>query len=131
MVPQRGLLEIQFAPREQLPAFSLYVVHLKSKRTVREDDFEASIQREKEARVIRDRILEKRGEGESAAYVVVGDFNDLKNQAPIQRFLEIGERETGKLIPLQDADGYYWTYFWERAHLYSRVDYIVAGARDV
>ncbi|MGB0370352.1 MAG: endonuclease/exonuclease/phosphatase family protein [Opitutales bacterium] len=125
--PQRGLLELKFASSEEMPAFSLYVVHLKSKRTVRDDDFESSILREKEARVIRDRILKTHGEGDDAFYMVVGDFNDTKNQAPIRRFLEIGGRDIGTLLPLQDEDGYWWTYYWERAHQYSRVDYIVCS----
>ena len=128
LTPQRGLLELKFAPVDGLPAFSLYVVHLKSKRTVRSDDYESAIMREKEARVIRDRILRDHGEGPDAAYLVVGDFNDLRNGAPIKRFLEIGGRETGRLLDVWDEDGFYWTYFWSRAHLYSRIDYIIAGA---
>ena len=126
--PQRGLLELKFAELKGLPAFSLYVVHLKSKRTVRKDDFESNSMREKEARVIRDRVLRDHGEGPDAAYLVVGDFNDLRNAAPLARFQEIGGRKTGKLLDVRDGDGFYWTYYWSRAHLYSRIDYIVAGA---
>lgn len=126
-VPQRGLLELKFGAMGEIPAFSLYVVHLKSKRTIREDDFESMQLREKEARVIRDRVLESHGEDDDAAYLIVGDFNDLRNSAPVQRFLQVNGRETGALIPMKDRDGYYWTYYWDRAHLYSRVDYIFAS----
>ena len=128
LTPQRGLLELKFQEETDVPAFSLYVIHLKSKRTVRDDDYEAAIMREKEARVIRDRVLENHGEGPGAAYLVLGDFNDLRNSAPVKRFLEIGGRQTGTLLDVRGKDGFYWTYFWSRAHLYSRIDYILAGA---
>ncbi|MEM9026512.1 MAG: endonuclease/exonuclease/phosphatase family protein [Verrucomicrobiota bacterium] len=128
LTPQRGLLEVQFDGVGKVPEFSLYVVHLKSKRTVRNDDPEAASQREKEARSIRDRILKNHGEGEDAAYLLVGDLNDTRNNPAVLRFLEIGGRKTGQLLPLQDDDGLWWTYYWDRAHQYSRVDYMIAGA---
>ena len=49
---------------------------------------EAAIRREKEARVIRDYIRSKHPPYKDPMYLVLGDFNDHKNSAPLRRFLE-------------------------------------------
>ena len=87
--PSRGLLEVEFETKGV--KWSLFNLHLKSKWTERPDDPEASIRREREARVIRDYIRAKYPAYNDPNYLVVGDFNDHKNSAPMRRFLQVNK----------------------------------------
>ena len=78
--PSRGLLEAEFESNGQ--KWSLFNLHLKSKWTERPDDPEASMRREKEARVIRDYIRTKYPPYKDPKYLVLGDFNDHKILLP-------------------------------------------------
>lgn len=120
--PRRGLLEVRFAE------FSLYVVHLKSRFTNDKRDPESTERRMKEAQAIRDRIREVHGEGDAAtAYLVAGDFNALIHTSPLRRFLEVGERALARPLDVADSRGEVWTYFWEKAGSYTRIDFLLAS----
>ena len=123
--PSRGLLEAKFETNGQ--KWSLFNLHLKSKWTERPDDPEASIRREKEARSIRDYIRSKYPPYKDPAYVVLGDFNDHKNSAPLRRFLQVNNSELTKMIQCQDKEGHFWTHYWDKQDTYSRFDYLLAS----
>ena len=123
--PSRGLLEAEFETNGQ--KWSLFNLHLKSKWTERPDDPEASIRREKEARSIRDYIRSKYPPYKDPTYVVLGDFNDHKNSAPLRRFLQVNNSELTKMIQCQDKQGHFWTHYWDKQDTYSRFDYLLAS----
>ena len=77
-------MEVEFRTNNQ--SWRLFNLHLKSKWTERDDDPQAEDLREKEARVIRDYIRATYPPRNNHRHLVVGDFNDYKNTAPIRRF---------------------------------------------
>ena len=122
---KRGLLEVEF--RNGGREWSLFNLHLKSRRTVRKDDPESRIRREKEARVIRDFVV-KRFSGEPRRdFIVLGDFNDTRGSAPIRRFLSVGSRTITEMIPAFDRRGEVWTYYYRKEDTYTRVDFLLAS----
>ena len=123
--PSRGLLEAEFKINGK--TWSLFNLHLKSKWTERPDDPEAQIRREKEARVIRDYIRSKHPPYKDPMYLVLGDFNDHKNSAPLRRFLQVNNSELTKMIQCQDNEGHFWTHYWDKQDSYSRFDYLLAS----
>ena len=123
--PSRGLLEVEF--ETQGVKWSLFNVHLKSKWTERPDDPEASIRREREARVIRDYIRTKLPAYKDPNYLVVGDFNDHKNSAPLRRVLQVNNSSLTEMIPCEDSQGHFWTHYWDKQDSYSRFDYLLAS----
>ena len=121
--PSRGLLEAEFETNGQ--KWSLFNLHLKSKWTERPDDPEAAIRREKEARSIRDYIF----------VLVLGDIqgsirsnlhscleiwdNDHKDSSPLRRFLQVNNSELTKMIQCRDAEGHFWTHYWDKQDILS------------
>lgn len=120
---KRGALEIEF--RDDSGAFSLFVLHLKSKYTNRQDDPLSAKRRVLEARAIRDRILERYPNPSEARFLVLGDFNDTPDSAPIRAFANKGKLPICSLIPAFDTQGAIWTHFYKKGGLYSKVDYIM------
>ena len=102
--PSRGLLEAEF--KTNGTKWSLFNLHLKSKWTEEPDDPEASIRREKEARTMR--ITSDQNIRPRSSYLVLGDFNDHKNSAPLRRFLQVNNSELTKMIQCRDNEGHFW-----------------------
>lgn len=123
--PKRGLLELTF--RTGGTEWTLFVVHLKSRWTVRDDDRNAYRQRTGEAEAMRNYIRERFPAGGDGRYLVAGDFNDTLPSAPLRRFLSVGGRELTQPLPARDSRGEYWTYFYRRHFRYERVDFILAS----
>lgn len=120
---QRGVLDVKIAIN---PLYHLRYIglHLKSKREVPEGD--ETMMRLNEARLARehiDRILEVEP---GANLFVAGDFNDLRNEAPIKT-LQGGFGGKGYLtsLTLSDQYGFRWTHHWSFADAYSRFDYVL------
>ncbi len=120
----RGLQEILFNLNGA--EFRVFNLHLKSMWTERKDDLQAKIRREKEARTIRDLIREKYPPSSNPEYLIVGDFNDHKDSAPLKRFTKVNEIILSHRIPCVDSRGHYWTHFYRKQDSYSRIDYILA-----
>jgi endonuclease/exonuclease/phosphatase family metal-dependent hydrolase len=132
---ERGFLEadIQAGPDCK---FTLVTTHLKSKRQVVEAD-EAEM-RLQEAILLRERIDAILSGNPKANLVVLGDFNDTKDTAPIRTILG---RYKNKLIDTRPAEkngdnqpppnprwdplSITWTHFYGKEDSYSRIDYIL------
>ena len=123
--PSRGLLEVEFKTGDI--KWSLFNLHLKSKWTERPDDPEAAIRREREARAIRDYIRTKFPPYTDPHYLVLGDFNDHKNSAPLRRFLQVNNSSLTQMIQCSDQQGHFWTHYWDKQDSYARFDYLLAS----
>jgi len=122
--PDRGVLEVAFDSNGT--KWKLFNLHLKSKWTERKDDPEAKIRREREARAIRDYLRKSNPPDNNPRYLVVGDFNDHRNSAPLRRFLQVNDTVLTSMVPCEDSRGHRWTQHWAKADSYSRFDYILA-----
>ena len=121
----RGLLEISFKLNDA--KFTLFNLHLKSMWTERSDDPLAKIRREKEARSMRDLIREKFPPESNPRYLVLGDFNDHKNSAPLSRFLSVNKTILTNIVPCVDSRGHKWTHYFKKQDSYSRIDYLLTS----
>lgn len=122
---KRGLLEVVFPAGEE-QTWTLYVIHLKSKWTERPDDPEAERKRVREAEAVRNYILAHR-DPLADAFLIAGDVNDLLHSSALRRLLVRGEVGISEPLPAADRDGFTWTQRWERAGLYSRIDYLLVS----
>ncbi|WP_309399076.1 endonuclease/exonuclease/phosphatase family protein [Cerasicoccus maritimus] len=122
---KRGLLELRFGKGDT--AWTLFVVHLKSRWTTRDDDPESGKRRTGEAHAARNFIREQYPPETNPRYLVVGDFNDTKRSAPIRRFLEVGDTQLTQLLPAGDSRGEAWTFHYRAEDKYERVDFILAS----
>ena len=110
-----------------IPNLGLFNLHLKSKWTERDDDLQAADLREKEARIIRDYIRQIYPPETNPVHLVVGDFNDFKNTAPIRRFQKVNKTILHHMLPCQDTMGYFWTHYYKKQDSYDRLDYLFAS----
>ncbi len=122
--PRRALLEIELHIADA--TLRLFVVHLKSKWTERDDDPQANRRRIGEATAIRNRILELI-DPQTGYYLILGDFNDSPRSSTLARFLQRGEQIISLMTHPTDSRGHRWTQHWEREDLYSRIDYILVS----
>jgi endonuclease/exonuclease/phosphatase family metal-dependent hydrolase len=124
-VVKRGVLEVIFATNEG--DFSVFVVHLKSKRTERKDDPEGGIQRATEAEAVRDLVLSRYPDPTKGRFMVVGDWNDTRSTRPVRALQKRGDTVIGELVPATDSRGELWTHFFRREDTYTRIDYLMVS----
>jgi endonuclease/exonuclease/phosphatase family metal-dependent hydrolase len=122
---KRGVLEVV------LPTgagdLTLWAVHLKSRFTDRPDDPNSALRRAGEAGAIRDFILKRHPDPQTARFAVLGDFNDNKISRPIRAFLERGKTVIAELLPAADSRGEVWTRAYAREDSYERPDFILVS----
>lgn len=127
---KRGLLEVAFAS----PAgeWTLFIVHLKSRYTDRDDDPRSTERRVREARAVRDVILARFPDPAAARFVIAGDFNDTTRSRTLRAMLRRGDRTISLMLPAADSRGETWTHRYRPEDIYSRVDYLLVspGLRD-
>jgi endonuclease/exonuclease/phosphatase family metal-dependent hydrolase len=123
---RRGFLDCVV---EAGPAFPLRLLgaHLKSRRP--EPGLDQAEFRRQESLLLRQRIESILRADPTTPLLVYGDFNDLKN-SPVVRGLVGHPRnpDTLTMLPLEDKVGDHWTYHWEEADEYHRVDYVLVSA---
>ncbi|WP_438482767.1 endonuclease/exonuclease/phosphatase family protein [Oleiharenicola lentus] len=124
-VVKRGVLEAIFATNEG--DVSVFVIHLKSKRTERDDDPESTLHRQEEARAVRDLVFSRFPDPTKAKFIVTGDWNDTRSSKPVQALLKRGETKLGELLRSSDSHGEAWTHYFRREDVYSRIDYILVS----
>lgn len=124
-IVKRGVLEVVFATSEG--DFSVFVIHLKSKRTERKDDPESGIQRALEAEAVRDLVLACYPDPARAKFLVIGDWNDTRGTRPIRALQKRGDTVIGELVNATDSRGQVWTHYFRREDQYSRIDYLMVS----
>ncbi|WP_415910758.1 endonuclease/exonuclease/phosphatase family protein [Oleiharenicola sp. Vm1] len=122
---KRGVLEVTFATTAG--DLTVFVIHLKSKRTERKDDPESTLQRELEATAVRDLVLARFPDPKQAKFIVCGDWNDTRRSKPVRSLLKRGDTELGELLRAYDSRGETWTHFYRAEESYTRIDYLLAS----
>ena len=128
-------LDLQVNPKFR---FTLIAAHLKSRRPSGLADEEEW--RYEEAAALRHVIDERFGKELDPKFVVLGDFNDLKDSKPVRAIMgrggnrlfdtRPGERN-GDDPPAEkshDSRRVTWTHFYAKDDVYSRVDYILLSS---
>lgn len=124
---KRGLLEVRFATEGG--EFTLFVVHLKSRFTDRDDDPLSAQRRLGEAVAVRDRVLKVFPEPTKARYLLVGDCNDSAASRPLRSLMQRGQTDLFVCLPAVDSRGEVWTHFYRKEQSYSAVDHILVSPR--
>ncbi len=122
---KRGVLEVVFAATGG--DFSVFVVHLKSKRTERKDDPEGALQRAAEAEAVRDLVLSRYPDPKQGRFLVVGDWNDTRSTRPVRALQKRGDTDIGDLVLATDSRGEVWTHSFRREDTYARIDYLMVS----
>ena len=135
---KRGFAEVDIAGGSHF-TFTVIVAHLKSKLVTPEAD-EAE-ERLGEARVLRGIIDARLASEPEAKLIVLGDFNDTRDSAPVREILGRGKRKLFDTRPAErngdttiSEPPYYeprdvaWTYFYGKEDTYSRIDYIAISS---
>ena len=132
---KRGFAEVDIQAATNF-TFTLFAAHLKSHLATPEAD-EAE-ERLGEAKVLRGLIDARLAKNPEAKLVILGDFNDTKDSAPIRQIIGRGQTKLFDTRPAErngdTAPGeppYFeprnvaWTYFYGKTDSYSRIDYIL------
>jgi len=123
----RGILDITVEPSPG-QRIRLLCVHLKAKLEVAEYDQNGL--REAEAQYLRRRVREILSQDPDVRLILMGDFNDTKNEKSIWQIQGKPEwPDSMKALPLADDRGEFWTHYWAAADIYSRIDYIMVCKR--
>jgi endonuclease/exonuclease/phosphatase family metal-dependent hydrolase len=122
---KRGVLEIVLPAGDT--AVTLFLVHLRSRFTEHAEDPGAALYREGEAGAVRDLVLGRFPNPETARFMILGDCNDTRNSRPLRRLTTRGTTTVATLAPAVDSRGDAWTYFYPKEDAYSRVDYILVS----
>ena len=123
---KRGVLEVSFATREG--ELTVFVVHLKSRRTEREDDPEGIKQRQQEAEAVRDLILTRFSDPANGRFILCGDWNDTRSSKPVKSLQKRGQTVLGEILRAADSRGETWTHSYYKEDSYSRIDYVLVSA---
>ena len=121
---KRGLQEIIFESEGE--RWSIFNLHLKSKWTEYPEDPLANQKRIREAEAIRNYILSEYDPAEDG-FIILGDVNDTLHSSALRRLRQRGAVTISEPLPAVDRSGLTWTQRWERAGLYSRIDYILVS----
>ncbi|MFT3870507.1 MAG: endonuclease/exonuclease/phosphatase family protein [Nibricoccus sp.] len=120
---KRGLLEVRF--KMESGELTLFVVHLKSRFTDRDDDPLSAQRRLGEAVAVRDRVLKLFPEPTKARFILMGDCNDSGASRPLRSLMKRGEAEIFQRVPATDSRGEVWTHFYRKEQTYSAVDHVL------
>jgi endonuclease/exonuclease/phosphatase family metal-dependent hydrolase len=122
---QRGILDVTIQPAADY-AVRLVGVHLKSRRETEEGD--QALMRRSEAQLLRTHLDKILTANPDENVLLFGDFNDTKNEPPIKLVQgNFGEPTFLRDIWLEDDDEERWTYYWDFADKYERIDFIFAS----
>jgi len=123
----RGILDVTLEP---YPGYTirLMAIHLKAKLEVTEYD-ERKL-RESEAVEVRRHIRDILKSDPNIRLMLVGDFNETKNEESLRRILgKPAWPDAMQALPLCDERGEFWTEYWSAADTYSRIDYMLVTKR--
>ena len=119
---QRGILDATIKTPDAR-VWRFLGVHFKSKREV--EDGDQNQMRINEAQLLRQHVDTILKDDPQARLIAYGDFNDTRGTATI-RAVQGPYNSPRALypIPLVDSRQQYWTHFWAKEDIYSRIDYI-------
>lgn len=123
---QRGILDVTVQIE---PSYALRLVglHLKSRREV--EDAEQALMRRHEAHLVRQHINEILNAAPATNLLVYGDCNESKEEPGLREIKGApGQPNSLRELPLADDAGEKWTYYYEPADEYSRIDFAFASA---
>ena len=123
---QRGILDVtvQIEPNYSLRLLGL---HLKSRREV--EDAEQALMRRHEAHLVRLHLNEILNAAPKTNLLVYGDCNESKEEPGLREIKgAAGQPNALRELPLADDAGEKWTYSYEPADEYSRLDFTFASA---
>ena len=125
----RGILDVTIEPRAGY-RLRILCVHLKAKLEVTE--YSEGELREAESREVRRTIRDILRTDPETRLVLMGDFNDTKNERTIWQITGKPDwPDSLRALPLTDDRGEFWTEFWSWADVYSRIDYIMVSRKLV
>lgn len=123
----RGILDVTVEPTPGM-RIRILCVHLKAKLEIAEYD-EADL-REAESEFLRRHVREILRRDPGTRLVLMGDFNDTKNEKTIRHVLGKPEwPDSLRAVPVSDDRGEFWTEYWAAADVYSRIDYIMVSKK--
>lgn len=124
-VVKRGVLEVTVATAAG--DLTIFVLHLKSRRTEMKEDPEGAAQRLAEAEAVRDLVLTRFPDPAKAQFIICGDWNDTRMSKPVRALDKRGKTDVGEILRGYDSHGETWTHFYRREDTYSRIDYILVS----
>ena len=123
---QRGILDVT-VQIETNYSLRLLGLHLKSRREV--EDAEQALMRRHEAHLVRQQINEILISAPATNLLVYGDCNESKEEPGLREIKGApGQPNALRELPLADDAGEKWTYYYEPADEYSRIDFAFASA---
>jgi len=123
----RGILDVTVEPAPGM-RIRILCVHLKAKLEIAEYD-EADL-REAEAEFLRRRVRDILRQDPGTRLVLMGDFNDTKNEKTVRHVLGKPDwPDSLRAVPVSDDRGEFWTEYWAAADVYSRIDYIMVSKK--
>ena len=101
-------------------------VHLKSKREV--EDGDQNEMRTREAELLRRHLDEIFKADPAVRLIAYGDYNDTRMTNPL-KIVQGPYNSPRALMPiaLKDSRGEFWTHYWGREDVYSRIDFIMVS----
>jgi len=122
---QRGILDASIKTPDGR-SWRFVGVHLKSKREVEEGD--QNEMRTREAELLRRHLDEIFKADPDVRLIQYGDFNDTRMTNPL-KVVQGPYNSPRALMPiaLKDSRGEFWTHYWGREDVYSRIDYIMVS----
>jgi endonuclease/exonuclease/phosphatase family metal-dependent hydrolase len=134
----RGFAELDIRAAPDF-TFTLIAAHLKSRRAV--PDADEAEERLQEAKILRGVVDRDFADHPNAKLIVLGDFNDVKDSAPVKGIIGHGRY---KLVDTRPAErngdntpadkpwfeprNITWTHYYGKEDIYSRVDYILLSS---
>jgi endonuclease/exonuclease/phosphatase family metal-dependent hydrolase len=119
---QRGVLDASIKTPDGR-SWRFLGVHFKSKREV--EDGDQNQMRINEAQLLRQHIDTILKADPQARLISYGDFNDTRGTATIRAVQgPFNSPRAMTPIPLVDSRQLYWTHFWAKEDIYSRIDFI-------
>jgi len=132
----RGFAEVDIQVNANY-SFTLLAAHLKSRRTMPQAD--ESEMRLEEARLLREKVDALLAANPGLNLIVLGDFNDTKDSAPVKTIVGRGRKklvdtrpaernETATSEASRESRTITWTHYYEKEDTYSRIDFILLSA---
>lgn len=122
---RRGLLEARVLTVGG--ELNVVVLHLKSPLSDDPRDPRADGLRRAEAGAVRAHLLERFPDPRRAAFLLLGDCNEVPPGPAVQALRRRGRTELLRLVPAADERGDSWTHHYRRGETYARVDLVLVS----